>query len=231
MPHKNYFPKKHEEEYQYKLFLPELWLNTENFDVYEIAYLILFSFLKRDGKWKKDRQMLFEVNCDENNVNQIEDDGENYGEGSTSMLLISGEYGIEFSTTFSGDYTQFFPGTYEDPPEGGDPRIDGIDIDEIYMTADGDEVPEVNTKMKITGKPFTEKHIFSMIYDIVFDEVEAEENFPKNYKKEDWISVPDKLPPELETKLKKVYTDEKVQQNPLLKRLKAKKLSKDLGLF
>ena len=70
-----------------------------------------------------------------------------------------------------------------------------------------------------------------MMYDIVFDEVEAEENFPKNYKKEEWISVPDKLPPALETKLKKVYMDEKVQQNPLLKRLKAKKLSKDLGLF
>lgn len=103
----------------------EWWLNYLHME--EICYLILYSEYKEP--------IIFVERAEWPSIWQLEDDGDRDASSSFEILLTTPVRGENADVTvdgsFSGYFTPYIPGTYMDPPEGGDPMVSNYEIEYI----------------------------------------------------------------------------------------------------
>ena len=113
------------------------WLNK--LEPEELCFLGLYSYmLKKDKK-----ESLFEVEYDGTNESEPDEDGDGSLEMIFSFPVEKSESLVYISCVilFSGGFSKYYAGTYNDPPEGGEYQLRDIEIESAFYL-DKDEVNE-----------------------------------------------------------------------------------------
>jgi len=131
------------ENFDSKYLWPEAKFWIDKLEPEELCFLGVYSYmLEMNGKQP---QPLFEVVYQ--GTSETEPDEE--GVGSFEMIFdfpIAVQKGESYPylscvVNFSGEFSEYYPGTYDDPPEGGEYQLQSIEIESAYYL-DKDHINE-----------------------------------------------------------------------------------------
>ena len=129
------------ENFDSKYLWPEAKFWIDKLEPEELCFLGVYSYMLEMDK----KQPLFEVEYD--GTNEAEPDEE--GDGNFEMNFIfpvavtndeSYPY-LSCAVNFSGGFSKYYAGTYNDPPEGGEYQLQSVEIESAYYL-DKNEVNE-----------------------------------------------------------------------------------------
>lgn len=149
------------ENFDAKYLWPEAKFWIDKLEPEEICFLGVYSYmLEKDNK-----QPLFEVEYDGTNEAEPDEDGD----GNLEMNFIFHEANVESypslycNITFSGVFSDYHSGNYNDPPEGGEYQLNDIEIESTYYL-DKDEVNEyVLDNMEYKSEFITKANMFNLL--------------------------------------------------------------------
>lgn len=123
------------------------WINK--LEPEELCYLGIYSYFLEQEK----KQPLFEVVYEGRVDNEPDDDGNGTLEMLYEFNSAKNENQLNPSLScdieFSGSFSSFFPGDYNNPPEGGEYNLNNIEIDSIYyLDLDNNEYDLKNMEYK-----------------------------------------------------------------------------------
>lgn len=129
------------ENFDAKYLWPEAKFWIDKLEPEEICFLGVYSYMLEK---KSDRnQPLFEVGYD----GTYEAEADEEGDGNFEMNFIfpvanaESDPSLYCNIKFSGGFSKYYAGTYNDPPEGGEYQLNDIEIESTYYL-DKDEVNE-----------------------------------------------------------------------------------------
>lgn len=123
------------------------WINK--LEPEELCYLGIYSYFLEQKK----KQPLFEVVYKGTGDNEPDDDGNGTLEMLYEFTSAKNENQLNPSLScdieFSGSFLDFFPGDYNNPPEGGEYNLNNIEINSIYyLDLDNNEYDLKNIEYK-----------------------------------------------------------------------------------
>lgn len=117
----------------------------ENLEPEEMCLLLL---------WSSARGSLIQIEEEEVYVSDSSDSGSGSGEIEIQYKFKGGDCSVFLDFSFSGDFTRYYPATWEQPAEGGDFILKDIDVNSIHFFIDGEkksfDVDFVNTKSRFS---------------------------------------------------------------------------------
>lgn len=149
------------ENFDSKYLWPEARFWIDKLEPEEVCFLGVYSHMLEKDK----KQPLFEVEYD--GTNEVEPDEE--GDGNFEMNFIFPEANAESYPylsciiKFSGGFSKYYAGSYNDPPEGGDYQLNDVEIESAYYL-DKDEVNEYDLdNMEYKSEFVTEANMINLL--------------------------------------------------------------------
>ena len=157
----------------------------------EVAYLMLYSF------WNT-KNPVISVKCVDGCSLEMQEESQSF-----DVYLESPMSGEQASVTidggFGGSFTPWFSGSYYDPPEGGEPILEYLEVETVHYYDDVNEVDETlygsKDDYKFQSDIITIDKISDAAYAAVQDLVEAEDNKADYIKN---LEFPEKLSEKIE---------------------------------
>ena len=178
----------------YKYIDAEYWIHY--LDPVDAAYLILFSFcynnkykggtIDSDVIWprrdSKGQLNLFDLDDDRDGSNQ-------YIEGGSFIIGYDDIMTVDLAGSYSGGFSKFYPGTYNDPPEGGDPELTEVTVESICYNTEVDDYVEITAEI-VKDRDYTYKELDALAEQAMMDMINAEPQYSvKNLPK----TIPDSI--------------------------------------
>lgn len=151
------------ENFDSKYLWPEAKFWIDKLEPEELCFLGVYSYMLEMNK----KQPLFEVVYQ--GTRETEPDEE--GHGSFEMLFdfpVAVQKDESYPhlscvVNFSGEFSEYYPATYNDPPEGGEYQLNNIEIESAYYL-DKNEVNEYNLDtMEYKSEFITEPDMFHLL--------------------------------------------------------------------
>jgi len=157
----------------------------------EVAYLMLYSY------WNT-KNPIIPVKCIDGCSLEMEEESQSF-----DVYLESPMSGEQASVTidggFGGSFTPWLSGSYYDPPEGGEPILEYLEVETVHYYDDVNEVDETlygsKDDYKFQSDIITIDKISDAAYAAVQDLVEADD-FKADYIKN--LEFPEKLSEKIE---------------------------------
>lgn len=157
----------------------------------EVAYLMLYSF------WNT-KNPVISVKCVGDCSLEMEEESQSFEVYLESPM--SGEQAsVTIDGSFGGHFTPYFSGSYYEPPEGGDPIVEYLEVETVYYYDDVNGVDEALYGSKdpydFKSDIITPDKLSDAAYAAIQDLVEAED-FKASYIKN--LEFPEKLTAKIE---------------------------------
>ena len=120
------------ENFDSKYLWPEAKFWIDKLEPEELCFLGVYSYMLE--KESDRNQLLFEVEYDGTNEAEADEDGDGRFEMFFNFPVAKAEAypSLSCDIVFSGGFSEFYPGNYNDPPEGGEYNLNDIDIESAY---------------------------------------------------------------------------------------------------
>jgi len=127
------------ENFDSKYLWPEAKFWIDKLEPEELCFLGVYSYMLE--KKNNRSQPLFEVEYDGTNEAEPHEDGDGRFEMLFTFPVAKAETypSLSCDITFNGGFSEYYPGNYNDPPEGGEYNLDDIDIESAYYLDSNEE--------------------------------------------------------------------------------------------
>jgi hypothetical protein len=186
----------------------------------EITYLMLFAYCNVNR-----REKIALIPVSSTGKPYTLDHDEEHGNSAIDIHLTSDEtqyrsnvddlYEVTIEYSFSAQYSDYDPGDWNNPPEGGDAYLTDVTVDSVILYAVDDDHDIDNELIKTQTTAFTYKDLNYVAEDVAKSDIEGAEDQTDTNRY--------KFPPELDEKIRGILKDNHIV-------IRNSRLSKEFGI-